>query len=165
MDISMWQNLLDVLGKINVSYDNAIDLGGRKHKVLVMIDMDGLAKILDEEQLLTAKIQKLEKQRGELLTNLSKAEPSIKPDSKMEDLFNLAPTKAVEDRLKMLHKSLTKKVEQTITLRDNNQILAQSALNAVKYHLNKIGGATVEPTYGSGGNDIVTHKKKFDFKA
>lgn len=165
MDISMWQNLLDILGKINLAYENAIELGGRKHKALVMIDMDGLAKILDEEQLLTAKIQKLEKQRGELLTNLSKAEPSIKTDSKMEDLFNLAPTKAVEDRLKMLHKSLTKKVEQTITLRDNNQILAQSALNAVKYHLNKIGGATVEPTYGSGGNDIVTHKKKFDFKA
>ena len=165
MDISMWQNLLDVLGKINVSYDNAIDLGGRKHKALVTIDMDDLAKILDEEQLLTAKIQKLEKQRGELLINLSKSEPTIKLDSKMEDLFNLAPTRAVEERLKTLHKNLTKKVEQTIMLRDNNQILAQSALNAVKYHLNKIGGAIVEPTYGSSGNDIVTHKKKFDFKA
>ena len=165
MDITIWQKLLDVLGKINIAYDNAIELGERKHKALVEINMENLSKILDEEQLLTAKIQKLEKQRGELLTNLSKAEPSIKTDSKMEDLFNLAPTKVVEDRLKMLHKSLTKKVEQTITLRDNNQILAQSALNAVKYHLNKIGGATVEPTYGSGGNDIVTHKKKFDFKA
>ena len=165
MDISMWQNLLDVFGKINVAYDNAIELGGRKHKALVTIDMDDLAKILDEEQLLTAKIQKLEKQRGELLTNLSKAEPSIKPNSKMEDLFNLAPTRAVEERLKTLHKNLTKKVEQTITLRDNNQILAQSALNAVKYHLNRIGGAMVEPAYGNKGNDVVTHQKKFDFKA
>ena len=165
MDISMWQNLLDVFGKINVAYDKAIELGERKHKALVIIDMDDLAKILDEEQLLTAKIQKLEKQRGELLIYLSKSEPTIKLDSKMEDLFNLEPTRAVEERLKTLHKNLTKKVEQTITLRDNNQILAQSALNAVKYHLNKIGGATVEPTYGSSGNDIVTHKKKFDFKA
>ena len=165
MDISTWQNLLDVFGKLNVAYDKATELGERKHKALVTIDMDDLAKILDEEQLLTAKIQKLERQRGELLTNLSKAEPAIKIDSKMEDLFNLAPSRAVEERLKSLHKNLTKKVEQTIMLRDNNQILAQSALNAVKYHLNKIGGATVEPTYGSGGNDIVTHQKKFDFKA
>ncbi len=165
MDISMWQNLLDVFGKLNIAYDKATELGERKHKSLVTIDMDDLAKILDEEQLLTAKIQKLEKQRGELLTNLSKAEPAIKIDSKMEDLFNLAPSRAVEERLKSLHKNLTKKVEQTIMLRDNNQILAQSALNAVKYHLNRIGGATVEPTYGSGGNDIVTHQKKFDFKA
>ena len=165
MDILIWQNLLDVFGKINVAYDKAIELNERKHKALVTIDMDDLAKILDEEQLLTAKIQKLEKQRGELLINLSKAEPTIKLDSKMEDLFNLAPTRAVEERLKSLHKNLTKKVEQTIILRDNNQILAQSALNAVKYHLNKIGGAMVEPTYGSGGNDIVTHKKNFEFKA
>lgn len=165
MDISMWQNLLDVFGKLNVAYDKATELGERKHKALVTIDMDDLAKILDEEQLLTAKIQKLERQRGELLTNLSKAEPAIKVESKMEDLFNLAPSRAVEERLKNLHKNLTKKVEKTIMLRDNNQILAQSALNAVKYHLNKIGGATVEPTYGSGGNDIVTHQKKFDFKA
>ena len=165
MDISMWQNLLDVFGKLNVAYDKATELGERKHKALVTIDMDDLAKILDEEQLLTAKIQKLERQRGELLTNLSKVEPAIKVESKMEDLFNLAPSRAVEERLKSLHKNLTKKVEKTIMLRDNNQILAQSALNAVKYHLNKIGGATVEPTYGSGGNDIVTHQKKFDFKA
>ena len=165
MDISMWQNLLDVFGKISLAYDSAIELGERKHNALVYIDMEGLAKILDEEQLLTGKIQKLERQRGELLTNLSKSEPSIKPESKMEDLFKLAPTRAIEDRLKLLHKNLSKKVEQTITIRDNNQILAQSALNAVNYHLNKIGGATVEPTYGSSGNDIVTHKKKFDFKA
>ena len=165
MNTSMWQNLLEVLGKINVAYDKVIELEERKHGVLVMIDMDSLAKILDEEQLLTSKIQKLERQRGETLTNLSKSQPSIQPNSKMEDLFNLAPTKAVEDRLKLLHKNLTNKVNKTIQIRDNNQILAQSALNAVKYHLNKIGGATVEPTYGSAGNDIVTHKKNFDFKA
>ena len=165
MDTAMWSNLLDVLGKITVSYDNAIELGERKHKALVSIDMEGLSKILDEEQLLTAKIQKLERQRGEILTNLSKMESSIQPNSKMEDLFSLAPTRAVEDRLKFLHKNLTNKVNKAIDIRNNNQILAQGALDAVKYHLNKIGGATVEPTYGSSGGDIVTHKKNFDFKA
>ena len=165
MDNSMWQNLLEVFGKINVAYDKAIELEERKHGALVMINMDDLTKILDEEQLLTSKIQKLERQRGESLTKLSQSQPSIQPNSKMEDLFNLAPTKAVEDRLKLLHKNLTNKVNKTIQLRDNNQILAQSALNAVRYHLNKIGGATVEPAYGSKGNDVVTHRKKFDFKA
>ena len=165
MNNSLWQNLLDVLGKINISYDKAIELGKRKHEALIYVNMEELAKILDEEQILTAKIQKLERLRGETLTNLSKDEPSIKIDSQSDELFKLAPTKLIEDRLKFLHKNLTKKVEQTITLRDNNQFLAQSALNAVKYHLNKIGGATVEPTYGNNGNDIVTHKKNFDYKA
>lgn len=165
MDKSLWQNLLDVLGKINLAYDSAIELGKRKHDALVSVNMEELSKILDEEQLLTSKIQKLERQRGETLNNISKVEPTINSESKSEEIFKLAPTKAVEDRLKLLHKNLSKKVEQTIHLRDDNQFLAQSALNAVKYHLNKIGGATVEPTYGSKGNDLVTHKKKFDFKA
>ena len=165
MDITIWQNLLDVFGKINIAYENAIGLGERKHKALVEINMDELAKILDEEQLLTGKIQKLERQRGEILTKLQQTEPSLKDNSKMEDLFNLAPNRAVEDRLKLLHKNLTNKVNKTIDLRNNNQLLAQSALNAVHYHLNRIGGAIVEPTYGNKGGDIVTHKKNFDFKA
>ena len=67
----MWQNLLEVFGKINVAYDKAIELEERKHGALVMINMDDLTKILDEEQLLTSKIQKLERQRGESLTKLS----------------------------------------------------------------------------------------------
>ena len=165
METSMWQNLIDVFGKISISYDNAIKIGERKHNALVSIDMDGLSKILDEEQLLTAKIQKLERQRGEVLTNLAKSNPAIQDNTKMEELFNMAPTKAIEDRLKLLHKNLSKKVEQTIKIRDNNQILARGALDAVRIHLNKIGGATVEPAYGSKGNDVVTHRKKFDFKA
>ena len=47
----------------------------------------------------------------------------------------------------------------------NNKNLAQSALNAVKIHLNKLGGAAVGPTYGQRGREGVTHEKKFDFKA
>jgi hypothetical protein len=50
-------------------------------------------------------------------------------------------------------------------LRDNNQVLAQSALNAVKFHLNKLSGATINPTYGKSGSEGITHEKNFDFKA
>ena len=165
MEISIWQNLIDVLGKISIAYDNAVTLGERKRDALVTIDMDGLAKILDEENLLTAKIQKLEKQRGSILTQMSKEEPAIKTNTKMEELFRMAPSRAIEERLKLLHKNLTKKVDKAIKIKDNNQILAQGALDAVKFHLNKIGGAAVAPAYGSNGGDIVTHKKNFDFKA
>ena len=64
-----------------------------------------------------------------------------------------------------LHKSLSKSVDRAIKIRDNNQILAQGALDAVKYHLNRLSNAAVEPTYGSKGGEIVTRQKNFDFKA
>ena len=152
---------MDVLGKICVVYDDLKKIEERKRDALVGIDMDGLSKILDEENLAASKIQKLEQKRGSILKELAKTYP---PTSKAEDFYRNAPTLAIEKRLISLHKTLSKNVDSAVKLRDNNQILAQSALDAVQYHLNRLSGASVDPTYGKSGNS-VTHQKKFDFNA
>ncbi|MBR4381937.1 MAG: flagellar protein FlgN [Selenomonadaceae bacterium] len=161
----MWQNLIDTLDKLGEVYDKLAALGEKKRSALVTINMEALAKVLDEEQLLAAKIQRLEKKRGELLTNLSKTDITINEATKAKDFYRLAPNLAVEKRLIQLHERLGRNVDRALAIRDNNQILAQCALNAVQVQLNKIGGATIEPTYGSKGGGVVTHKKNFDFKA
>lgn len=161
----MWTKLIDVLGKICVVYDNLAKLGERKRDALVTIDMEGLAKILDEEQLAAAKIQKLEKERGSILKELAKNNPAINDFTKAEDFYKNAPSLAIEKRLITLHKTLSKNVDRAVKIRDNNQILAQGALDAVKFHLNRISDAAVEPTYSRKGGGIVTHQKNFDFKA
>lgn len=161
----MWQELIDVLKKICAVYDDLSRIGEKKRDTLVAVDMKGLAKVLDEEQLAAAKIQNLEKKRGAILTELSKTLKNVNADTKAAELYKAAPTVALQSELTNLHAALTKSVERAVQLRDNNQILAQSALKAVKYHLNKLGGATVNPTYGKVGNAGVTHEKKFDFKA
>ena len=160
----MWQDLMDVLGKICVVYDGLAKIEERKRDALVGIDMEGLSKILDEENLAASKIQKLEQKRGSILQELAKSYGKIDETEKAEDFYKKAPSLAVEKRLITLHKTLTKNVERTVKLRDNNQILAQSALDAVKYHLNRLSGAAIEQTYGTGGA-VVTHQKKFDFNA
>ena len=161
----MWTKLIDVLGKICVVYDNLANIGERKRDALVTIDMEGLAKVLDEEQLAAAKIQRLEKERGNILKELAKTTPAINDATKAEDFYKNAPSLAIEKRLISLHKTLSKNVNRAVKIRDNNQILAQGALDAVKYHLNKLSNAVVEPTYGSKGGEVVTREKKFDFKA
>ncbi|MBR1647660.1 MAG: flagellar protein FlgN [Selenomonadaceae bacterium] len=161
----MWQNLIDTLDKLGEVYDKLATLGEKKRSALVTINMDALAKVLDEEQLLAAKIQRLEKTRGELLTKLSKADITINEATKAKDFYRCAPTLVIEKRLIQLHERLGKNVDRALRIRDNNQILTQCALNAVQVQLNKIGGATLEPTYGNKGGDVVTHKKNFDFKA
>ena len=161
----MWTKLIDVLGKICVVYDNLAKIGERKRDALVTIDMEGLSKILDEEQLAAAKIQKLEKERGAILQELAKNNPAIKDSTKAEDFYQNAPSLAMEKRLISLHKTLSKSVDRAVKIRDNNQILAQGALDAVNFHLNRLSNAAVEPTYGKKGGDIVTHQKNFDFKA
>ena len=161
----MWQELIEVLTKICTVYEDLSKIGERKRDALVAVDMKGLAKILDEEQLAAAKIQNFEKKRGAVLLELSKNLKNVTPDTKATELYKNAPSVALRSKLTNLHARLTKNVERAVMLRDNNQILAQSALNAVKFHLNKLSGATVNPTYGRRGGESVAHEKKFDFKA
>jgi len=160
----MWQDLIEVLDKICNVYDKLANLGERKRIALVAVDIEGLSKILDEEQLIAAKIQKLEQQRGEILQELSKNNSAVNSNTKAEDFYKTAPAPIITQKLLDLHKKLSQNVERTLKIRDNNQILAQSALDVVKYNLNRLSGAFVEPTYGNKGA-IVTHQKKLDYKA
>ena len=160
----MWQNLIDTLDKLGEVYDGLAKLGERKRDALVGIDMAGLSKILDEEQLLAAKVQKLEQKRVELLKNLSASNTAVNETTRAQDFYRAAPANIAE-KLIQLHGRLSKNVARAIQFRDNNRVLAQCALDAVNGRLNKLSGAAVEPTYSAKGADIVTRQKKFDFKA
>ena len=161
----MWQDLIETLDKLGETYDKLATLGEKKRNALVVINMKGLANILDEEQLLAAKIQKLEKRRVELLKGLSEANTGVDAQTKATDFYKLAPSREMASKLLQAHERLSKNVDRAVAIRDNNKILAQCALDAVQNKLNKIGGATVEPTYSGKGAGIVTHQKNFDFKA
>ena len=160
----MWQQLIEVLNKLCNVYDGLAKLGEKKRDALVAVDADALSKILDQEQIIAAKIQKLEQQRGAILMELSKNNPNVSSDTKAEDFYKTAPTQYVTKKLLEIHKQLTENVERTLKIRDNNQILAQTALDAVTFKLNRLSGAFIEPTYGTKGS-IVTHQKKLDYQA
>ena len=161
----MWQNLIETLDKLGEAYDKLTVLGEKKRSALVGIDMQGLSNLLDEEQLVATKIQKLEQKRIELLRNLSQSDKTLTESTKAKEFYRKAPSLAAEKKLIQLHERLSKNVERALTIRNNNQVLAQCALDAVQGQLNKLSGAAVEPTYSGKGAGIVTHQKKFDFKA
>lgn len=161
----MWQNLIDILDKLGEVYDSLVTLGERKRAALVGIDIKSLSTVLDEEQLLIAKIQKLEQQRVALLRELSKENKNLTEATRAKDFYRSAPSRVIEQKLCAAHNKLSKNVERAMQLKENNQILAQCALDAVQGQLNRLSGATVEPTYSGRGGDIVSHEKKFDFKA
>lgn len=161
----MWQNLIETLDKLGEVYDNWATLGEKKRNALVFIDMKELSNLLDAEQLLAAKIQKLEQRRVEILRNLSKSDNTLNETTSAKDFYRKAPSLATEKKLLQLHERLSKNVDRALTIRNNNQVLAQCALDAVQGQLNKLSGAAVEPTYSGKGAGVVTHQKNFDFKA
>lgn len=160
----MWQQLIEVLDKLCKVYDDLANLGEKKRDALVSVNMDVLSKILDQEQIILSKIQKLEKQRIEILAELKKNNEVANSEIKTADFYKTAPTPFLTKKLLEIHHQLTENVERTLKIRETNQILAQTALDNITFKLNRLGGAFVEPTYGTKGN-IVTHQKKFDYNA
>lgn len=161
----MWQNLIETLDKLGEIYDNLATLGEKKCNALVNIDMKGLSEVLDAEQLLAAKIQKLEQRRMEILNTLSKSDKTLNEMTPAEDFYRKAPSPAVEKKLLQVHRRLSRSVDRALAFRNDNQVLAQCALDAVQGQLNMLSNAAIEPTYSGNGAGVVTHQKNFDFKA
>ena len=82
----------------------------------------------------------------------------------MKDVIRLAPN-SLSRVLSQLHAALTKHTERAKELSDNNRFLAEGALGAVTYHLNRLSGAAATGSYGSSGGETVDHARGFEFKA
>ena len=160
----MWQELAAILNELNKIYQQLIETGRRKRDILVAIDMKALEGLLEEEKQLTQKISLLEQKRQKSLIHLAVENRSIKQDTQMAEVLELAP-KELQPVLRQLIQALTVSTTEVCELRDNNNILIRAAMNAASYHLNRIGGARVESGYGHSGSEVVSHRKNFEFKA
>ena len=160
----MWQELLEILTRLTKDYEVLEGLGRQKHTALVGVDMKTLDKLLKREADIAASIRKSEKQRQDLFVRLSKSAPAIEPDMKAGDLYKMAPPQYAS-RLQLAHDGLSRIVEKVKAQAEINNILAMGALGAVNEKLNRVGGATVDPTYGRGGTEHVSHQRNFEYDA
>ncbi|MDD6698546.1 MAG: flagellar protein FlgN [Veillonellaceae bacterium] len=160
-----WKELLQVLNGLNKSYEALIELSQKKHKALVFIDIKSIEAMNDTEAKLTQDIRQLEERRQKALIHLAVENRAIKKDTRMAELARYAPTPQIRVLLQKLHEALTVSTTKAQELRENNRVLIEGALSAVTYHLNRIGGTHVENTYGSSGQEVVTHARNFEYNA
>ena len=122
----MWSTFTETLAQLYAQYEKIRAVQERKRGLLVALDMEGLEKLVAEEDFLARAVQQLEKQRLSQLAHIAQATPGVTAETNMEEL----------------------------------------ALLAVNRQLGRIGGAVVDPVYGSGGGEQVRHlKKNLDYKA
>lgn len=160
----MWQELLEILVRLGKDYEVLDGLGRQKHTALVGVDMKTLEKLLKREEDLAKSISRSEKQRQELLIKMAKSTPGLGPEMSAGEVYKLAPPQFAL-RLQRAHDLLSKLVKQVKDQAEVNNILAQGALGAVNVRLGQLGGATVEPVYGSNGGERVTHRRNFEYDA
>lgn len=160
----MWQEFANTLNDLNKTYTALIEIAKKKRNALVLIDMKTVEALLAEEEMLTADIARLEKQRQSILIKLAAVSDKMGPDSKMQDIIGLVPAGKLRDVIQKLYSMLQATVQEAKELSEGNAFLIRAAMNAAAFHLNRIGGAHVEPAYGKGG-EVVSHRKNFEYNA
>lgn len=160
----MWQEFANTLNDLNKDYKALIEIGKKKRTALVLVDMKTVETLIPEEEKLTGHIATLEKRRQAVLLKLATTNEKLGPASKMEDIIGLIPAGKMRMVVQNLYTMLQATVQEAKELSEANALLIRAAMEATAFHLNRLGGAQVEPAYGKGG-EVVTHRKNFDFNA
>lgn len=162
----MWNAFTATLEELHRQYEKIRALQEKKRGILVALDMAALEKLTAEEDFLARAVQELEKHRLTQLAQIAKDTPGVSAETNMEELALLAPTDAVHRSVLAASRSLSLIVKETKELSEANSLLIEGALIAVNRQLGRIGGAVVDPVYGSSGGEQVRHlKKNLDYKA
>ena len=162
----MWSTFTETLAQLYVQYEKIRAVQERKRGLLVALDMEGLEKLVAEEAFLARAVGQLEKQRLSQLAHIAQATPGVTAETNMEELALLAPTDEVHRSVLGVSRKLSLLVKEVQERSEANALLMEGLLIAVNRQLGRIGGAVVDPVYGSGGGEQVRHlKKNLDYKA
>ena len=160
----MWQDLPRILAELITDYQKLKQLNEEKRGVLVLVKLQELERLVRQEEEVVSAIHRTEKKRQELLGRMAKSGIRVSPDMQMDSVWSQCPERQQRETLYKLHRMLGRLVDEVQEAVANNGILVASALDAVNFRLNQLGGSMVEPAYGSRGQEQVSHIKNFDLE-
>ena len=134
---SLMETLIQVLDEESQEYEKLLGLSMKKTPVLVSGDLDELAKITDEEQIVVSKINRLELKRQETFTDIANV---INKDVKtlmLGDLVEMLSSRPVEQqKLAKVHDRLKSSVREVKRVNEQNRELIKNALEMVEFDMN-----------------------------
>ena len=140
------ETLIQVLDEESQEYEKLLGLSMKKTPVLVSGDLDELAKITDEEQIVVSKINRLEQRRQETFTDVANV---INKDVKtlmLGDLVEMLSSRPVEQqKLAKVHDRLRNVVREVKRVNEQNRELIENALEMVEFDMNMLQAMKAAP--------------------
>ena len=131
-------------------YQDLILLSREKTPVLVKGDLEKLQKITDAEQFVIGKINKLEKRRTEVVTDIALVLGKNKDTLKVTEIAELLNSQPEEQkRLLEIYDKLKDTLNKIQTVNDLNRELVNESLDFIKYNLDLFKSAYQEPVTGN----------------
>ena len=119
---SLMEDLIDVLEKESAEYENLLNLSMRKTPVIVSEDLEQLAKITDEEQLIVSRINHLDHVRNEAVKDIANVLNKDVTKLKIADLIEmLAPRPEEQQKLAAAFDALKEVVRNVARINGQNR--------------------------------------------
>ena len=168
---SLMENIVEVLEKENAEYQTLIKLSEEKTPIIIKGDLENLNRITEAEQVIVARIQKLEKDRMNTMKDISEV-TNFKADIKLGDLITMMDKHPEEQKkLKDLHDRLKETMSRMKRVNEQNRDLLQNSLEMVQFEMNLLQSLKTAPEtadYNSNayanGTIMGSGTKRFDAK-
>lgn len=167
---SLMEDLIDVLEKESEEYKNLLNLSMQKTQVIVSEDLDQLAKITDEEQLIVSRINHLDTIRNEAVQDIADVLNKDVTKLKIVDLIDMLAARPQEQaKLASVFDDLRRNVRAVKRINEQNRELIENALELVQLNMQVLQSMNKAPetaNYNKGayntGDVIGTVNKAFD---
>ena len=123
---SLMENLIEVLDLESREYENLLGLSMKKTPVVVAGELEKLAKITDEEQIVVGRINRLEQKRQEVFTDIANVMNKDVETLLLTDLIEMLKSRPEEQqKLARVHDRLRAAVYEVKKVNGQNAILIQ----------------------------------------
>lgn len=158
---SLMENLIEVLDLESQEYENLLGLSMRKTPVVIAGELEELAKITDEEQIVVGRINRLEIKRQEVFADIANVMNKDVKTLLLTDLIEMLKTRPEEQqKLARVHDRLRTAVYEVKKVNNQNAILIQNALEMVEFDMNMLQSMNTAPetaNYNKGAYNTGTH--------
>lgn len=152
------ENLIDVLDSENAAYEKVAALAESKTSAIVAGDIENLGKIMEEEQEIVGKIQRMEKQRDKFLADIANVVNRDVETLKLIDLIQMLESMPdQQQKLKDVQKRLRGTIDKLREANGKNQLLLAERLDMVDFNLNMIRAMKSAPQTANYSKNAYTN--------
>lgn len=146
---SLIEDFIATLDKEDSEYQALLEISQRKTPVIVKGDVESLAKITEEEQVVVDRIASLEKHRTEVLGDIATVLNKDVQTLRVPGIIELLERQPRErDALKAVYDRLKVTVEDMKLINERNRSLIQLSLDMVQFDMNLMQAAKSGPETG-----------------
>lgn len=166
------ENLIVTLDQLSKEYENLLGLSTKKTPVIITGNLDELAKITDEEQIVVDRINRLDHKREETIHDIANVINKDVEELKLTVIIQmLEPRPAEQQQLSKVYDRLRDVIQQVKRVNAQNRELLTNALEMIEFDMNMLQAIKSAPqtaNYNKGaynaGSIIGTGKSGFDAK-